>query len=233
LRATSPVRIIAIGDIHGQLDMLNRLLHLVEPKNTDQFVFLGDYINRGKDSCGVIDRLIEFRTHYPETVFIRGNHDQLLLDALVEVGARNDIRLRDFSEEFRGNSLSSDMEMFLSSGGNKTLQSYGLSHLADIQQDHIAFLEDTRLWWKREPFLFVHAGIERGIPLGLQDPYCLLWGRLSPTGVNGEIHVVGHNPTVDGAPYFEVGRYHLDTGAVYGQTLTACDVLTRKIWQVR
>jgi len=213
--------------------MLTRLLHIIKPKSTDQFVFLGDYINRGQDSCGVIDRLIEFRTHYPDTVFIRGNHDQLILDALVEFGARNDIRLRDFSEEFRGNSLFSDMEMFLNSGGNKTLQSYGLRHLADIQQDHVAFLEDTRLWWKHDPFLFVHAGIEKGIQLGLQDPYCLLWGRLSPPGVNGEIHVVGHNPTVDGDPYFEVGRYHLDTGAVYGQTLTACDVLTRKIWQVR
>jgi hypothetical protein len=51
LRATSPVRIMAIGDIHGQLDMLNRLLHIIEPKSTDQFVFLGDYINRGQDVC--------------------------------------------------------------------------------------------------------------------------------------------------------------------------------------
>ena len=233
LKATSPVRIMAIGDIHGQLDMLNRLLNIVEPKSTDQFVFLGDYIDRGQDSCGVIDKLIEFKSHYPEAVFIRGNHDQLILDALVEVGVRQDVRLRDISVGFREYSLPSDLEMFLSSGGDKTLCSYGLRNLADLQQDHIAFLENTKLWWRCEPFVFVHAGIERDIPLGLQDPYVFLWSRLSPAGINGEVHVVGHNPTVDGAPYFEDGRYHLDTGAVYGQTLTACDVLTRKVWQVR
>jgi len=79
----------------------------------------------------------------------------------------------------------------------------------------------------------VHAGVEDGLPLELQDPYSLLWDRMTPPGKDGDIHVVGHHPSTDGEPHFELGRYNLDTGAVYGLTLTACDVLTKEIWQVR
>ena len=73
-----PARLIAIGDLHGKLNMLNRLLNIVSPQPEDQFVFLGDYIDRGEDSRGVIERLIQFKGDFPHTIFIRGNHDQLL-----------------------------------------------------------------------------------------------------------------------------------------------------------
>ncbi len=123
--------------------------------------------------------------------------------------------------------------MFLSNGGNATLRSYRVNDMKDIPPDHIQFLESTRMWWKFNNFLFVHAGAAPGVRLDKQDIYTLLWERLSLPGINDEIHVVGHQPTVDGKPYFEQGRYHLDTGAVFGQALTACDVLTKTIWQVR
>jgi serine/threonine protein phosphatase 1 len=87
------------------------------------------------------------------------------------------------------------------------------------------------LWWRYEHFLFVHAGIENDIPMREQNPSYLLWERHASPGQDGIIHVVGHHPT-KGEPYFEPGRYNLDTGAVYGQTLTACEVLTRQFWQV-
>ena len=80
-------RLIAIGDIHGQADMLRRLLNVVSPQPEDQFVFLGDYIDRGKGSRGVIDQLMQFKADFPDTVFIRSNHEQLLLDTLVELRA--------------------------------------------------------------------------------------------------------------------------------------------------
>ena len=225
-------RLLAIGDIHGQADMLRRLLNVVSPQPEDQFVFLGDYIDRGRDSRGVIDQLMQFKADYPHTIFIRGNHDQLLLDTLVELGVRSDVRLRDESKEYRDCSTASDLEMFLSNGGNETLRSYRLRDITAFPQDHIEFLEATKLWWRFENFVFVHAGVEEGLPLELQDSYPLLWERLSPPGKDGEIHVVGHHPTTDGQPYFEPGRYNLDTGAVYGQKLTACDVLTKESWQV-
>lgn len=228
----TPSRLIAIGDIHGQLDMLNRLLNSIVPTKMDQFVFLGDYIDRGKNSKGVIDRLIQFRGEFPHTVFIRGNHDQMLLDVLVELGARADMRLRDISSKYHASSPETDLEIFLSNGGNETLRSYQLKDVTDIPTEHISFLNGTRLWWQHENFVFVHAGVAPNLPLEMQDPFDLLWERLSPPGKDGSIHVVGHHPTT-GEPYFEPGRYSLDTGGVYGQTLTACDVHTRQIWQVR
>ncbi len=228
-----PSRLIAIGDIHGQSDMLRRLLNVISPQADDQFVFLGDYVDRGKDSRGVISQLIQFQNDFPHTQFIRGNHDQLLLDCLAELGARKGPRLRELSAEFQDCSTPSDLEMFISNGGNETLRSYRLRDMADFPKEHIAFLESTKLWWQYDHFIFVHAGIERGLPRELQDPFTLMWERLSPPGENGEVHVVGHHPTMDGEPYFEPGRMNIDTGAVYGQTLTACDVLTRQLWQVR
>ncbi|MCW8893601.1 MAG: serine/threonine protein phosphatase [Deltaproteobacteria bacterium] len=227
-----PTRLIAIGDIHGMRDMLDRLLNYVSPQPEDQFVFLGDYVDRGKDSRGVIERLIRFKNDFPHTIFIRGNHDQLLLDVLVELGVRADDRLRDQSKEYSEYSPASDLEIFLVNGGNETLRSYRLRDMTAFPQEHMRFLESTLLWWRFDNFVFVHAGVEEGVPLELQDPYVLLWERMSPPGKDGEIHVVGHHPT-QGDPYFEPGRFKLDTGAVYGRTLTACDVLSKQIWQVR
>lgn len=227
-----PARLIAIGDIHGQRDQLNRLLNTVAPTSNDRFVFLGDYIDRGTDSKGVIDRLIRFREEFPDTIFLRGNHEQMLLDALIEDGVLTGERLRDLSSSYRAYLPESDSRVFLANGGRQTLHSYGLSCFSEFPPEHIAFLQSTRLWWRFEHFVFVHAGIAQSIPLERQDPFVLMWTRRSPPGQDGEIHVVGHHPTTDGDPYFEPGRYNLDTGAVYGQTLTACDVLTRQVWQV-
>jgi len=227
-----PARLIAIGDIHGELDQLNRLINSIAPTDSDRFVFLGDYIDRGKNSKGVIDRLINFQAEFPDTIFIRGNHDQMLLDALIEAGVMAGQQLRDQSSAYRARSSESDIEIFLFNGGKETLRSYRIAHFTDFPPEHIAFLQSTRLWWRFEQYVFVHAGIEQGIPLEMQDPFVLMWERLSPPGQDGEIHVVGHHPTTDGEPYFEPGRYNLDTGAVYGKTLTACDVLTKQVWQV-
>lgn len=227
-----PKRLIAVGDIHGQLDMLDRLLEQVGPQPSDQFVFLGDYIDRGQDSRGVIERLISFKQAFPQTICLRGNHDQLLLDALIEMGLRSGKRLRDLNSGFNRQTLLTDMAVFLSNGGMETLESYQIDNLTAFPGSHIEFLEDTQLYWRYKQFVFVHAGLEAGVELERQSPYTLLWDRLSPPGENGIIHVVGHNPT-GGEPRFEEGCYHLDTGAVYGQALTACDVLTRATWQLR
>ena len=226
----SPDRLIAIGDIHGELDQLNRLLNTIAPTDSDLFVFLGDYIDRGTNSKGVVDRLIRFHEEFPDTIFIRGNHDQMMLDALIEFGVMTGDLLRDQSQTFQRRAFASDIIVFLSNGGQETLRSYGISSLTEIPTEHIAFFQSTRLWWRYKHFVFVHAGIERGVPMRQQDPFALMWERMSPPGRDGEIHVVGHHPTTDGEPYFEPGRYNLDTGAVYGKTLTACDVLTKQVW---
>lgn len=226
-----PKRLIAVGDIHGQLEMLNRLLVRVDPQPEDQVVFLGDYIDRGMDSRGVIERLITFKSVFPQTVFIRGNHDQLLLDSLVEAGLRSGARLRELSDNFRRHAMMTDHDIFLGNGGQNTLDSYQLDGLSGFPPSHVEFLEQTIFYWSFDRFVFVHAGIAPGVALDRQDPYTLLWDRLSPPGRNGIIHVIGHNPT-GGKPRLEPGCYQLDTGAGYGRALTACDVFTLKVWQI-
>lgn len=226
-------RLIAIGDIHGHLILLDRLLKKISPEPADQLVFLGDYIDRGPDSRDVIERLIDFRRRFPATVFLRGNHEQMLLDALIDAGVISGKRLRDISPAYADNVHGSDADIFRGNGGRETLASYQIQHLEDgLPPDHLNFLLDTRLCWRHEFFLFVHAGAFPGLPAEEQDPYVLLWERYAPPGEKGEIHVVGHHPTMDGRPYFEPGRYSLDTGAAYGRTLTACDVRTKELWQV-
>ncbi len=223
-----PERLITIGDIHGEFAKLDLLLNWVSPTQNDQFVFLGDYIDRGKDSRGVIERLMEFGYEFPHAIFLRGNHEQMLLDSLEEIKKGHPAE----PPERKGLRLyNSDLEMFLANGGKETLRSYGLTSLDGIPNSHLEFIESTRLWWQHGNFLFVHAGAAPGIPLEKQDPATLLMDRHSPPGENGIIHVVGHTPT-SGEPYFESGRYNLDTGAVFGQSLTACDVLTREVWQI-
>lgn len=231
LSSTAPQRLIAIGDSHGQAGKLKRLLKAVTPRREDRFVFLGDYVDRGEDSKGVIERLLSLRAESPHSVFIRGNHDQMFLDVLAELGIRKGPRLRDISAAYRSYAPASDLDIFLSNGGEATLASYGLDGRFDLPADHLAFLENTRLSWCCNPFIFVHAGVEPDTPLEEQDPFVMLWRRNTPPGRAGTIHVVGHTPTLNGRPRFETGRYYLDTGAAYGRPLTACDLLTMQVWQ--
>lgn len=234
-------RLLAIGDIHGYLNKLNELLAIVKPTREDQVVFLGDYIDRGPDSRGVISQLIEFGQEFPQTVFIRGNHEGLLLD-LIYKDANDDC-----------------YELFLSNGGDTTLKNYG-GALHMIPQEHLDFVKSTRMFFqqrawgidvetgesKETDFLFVHAGVKPKVPLDQQAPYDLLEIRQpflkAPRPMGDTIIVHGHTPTENvpsKAPY----RIAVDSGvyikSVYHRTsqsklgkLTCCNVLTREIWQV-
>ncbi len=224
-------RLIAIGDIHGMAAMLEQLINKIAPSGEDLLVFMGDYIDRGPHCREAIDFLLKLKLEFPQTVFLRGNHDQMLLDALLEMGTISGKRLRDMSPIFTEKGPESDLEKFLSIG-HDTMASYGITDLADIPKSHIQFLQQTQLYYQHEQFLFAHAGATSNTNPAEQDPYILLWERNSPPGQNGEVHVVGHQPT-QGQPSFEEGRINVDTGAVYGHTLTACDVLTQQIWQVK
>ena len=217
-------RLIAIGDIHGQARKLALLLEQVHPTDRDQLVLLGDYIDRGPDSHGVIEQLLQLRADLPRTVFLRGNHELMLLNALVETS---------FHELMPSSGLESysNLQLYLFNGGHATLASYEVQGLGELPEEHLAFIRQTRLYFRKDGFLFVHAGARNDMPLEQQDEYTLLWERHSAPGEN-EVHVVGHTPTADGLPLFEAGRYSLDTGAGFGGSLTACEVNTRQIWQI-
>ena len=148
-------RLLAIGDIHGCLDQLKALMEQVMPTSGDKVIFLGDYVDRGPASAGVIDYLIEFGTDFPATFFLRGNHEQMFADYLD----------------------GHDPAMFLMNGGLKTLDSYQDSGQWPMPSAHHTFLQTLSNYHETEDYIFVHAGLRPDIPLSEQDINDLLWIR--------------------------------------------------------
>jgi len=203
-------RWLAVGDIHGCLDQLIELMERVNPTSADRVVFLGDYVDRGPASAGVIDYLVEFAVTFPDTVFLRGNHEQMFLDYLDE----------------------QDQAMFLINGGQQTLDSYRASRMWPIPASHRSFLDSSRYYLESEQHIFVHAGLRPGIPLAEQDEFDMLWIRrefLESDFDWGKPVVYGHTPHKE--PLLRERRIGVDTGCVYGRRLTCCDVVSRMIWQ--
>ena len=201
-------RLIAIGDIHGQRSLLADLLEQIDPRDEDQFVFLGDYIDRGPNSKGVIEDLINFQLLHSQTLFLRGNHEQMFLDALVNCGVIAQQRLADQSKEWAKEiSRYSDVTVFKLNGGNETLKSYGVEMvqefsgftlLGEIPQEHIDFIQQTRLLYQVNKYIFVHAGVDPDVPLDKQNPYVLLWDRNLSSAPAGKTVVIGHTPCPEG-----------------------------------
>ena len=205
-----PARLLVIGDIHGCLCQLKKLLEEVRPNANDQVVFLGDYVDRGPDSAGVIEELIAFQEKFPHTVFLCGNHEQMLLDYLE----------------------GKDPTLFLMNGGDATLASYRTRKLWPLPKGHLDFLHSLKTLHATEQFIFVHAGLRPGLPLAEQHPDDLLWIRgdfLDSDYDWGRPVVYGHTPRQE--PLITATRVGLDTGCVYGRVLTCCDLLSGRVWQ--
>jgi serine/threonine protein phosphatase 1 len=207
-------RWFVVGDIHGCLAELNALLAGLAPRQGDGFVFLGDYVDRGPDAAGVIARLIQLRAHFgAASIFLRGNHEDMLLAYLGRGGRHG--------------------EVFLDNGGEATARSYGVHGpvrperlCSAVPRAHLEFLESLRLWHDDGRHLMVHAGVRPGRALQDQDPHDLLWIRdefiTHPHDLDRTI-VFGHTPTrtVFRDLPFKIG---IDTGCVYGGMLTALEL---------
>ena len=197
----------AIGDIHGCLDQVQRLVELCERDAGAQrakFVFLGDYIDRGPDSRGVIDFLIDLQKWSPdEIICLRGNHEELLLSAIQnEANEPN----------------------WLHNGGTATLNSYRVTSAAKLPREHIAWLGSLPTFHDDGKRFYAHAGVRPERPLDQQVEHDLLWIRepfLSSTRDFGRFVVHGHSPIKSGVPDQRPNRLNIDTGAVYGRALTA------------
>lgn len=202
-------RLLAVGDIHGCLDHLERLMEGVQPTEEDRLVFLGDYIDRGPNGKGVIDYLLDFSRRYPTSVFLKGNHEAMFLDFLA----------------------GRDQVLFLYNGGGTTLESYREEEGIRIPKAHLDFLEGLPASYETERFIFVHAGLRPGIPLEKQQEKDLLWIRdefIASDYDWSKTVVFGHTPLRE--PLLEKNKIGIDTGAVYGYVLTCCDVEERHCW---
>lgn len=202
-------RLLAVGDIHGCLDPLRQLMEQVRPMEEDRIVFLGDYIDRGPHSRGVIDYLLDLGRRFPRTVFLKGNHEAMFLDFLRGAPALP----------------------FLVNGGLATLRSYEMAEDSNLPREHRDFFEALLPLWQCRDFVFVHAGLRPQVPIDEQDEADLLWirGEFMDSDYDwGKTVVFGHTPLLQ--PLLRPRRIGLDTGAVYGRALTCCEVRSRVLW---
>jgi len=200
-------RIYAIGDIHGSLAKLRSLVARCEQEADGReaaFVFVGDYIDRGPDSRGVITSIMDLQARLPGRVTtLMGNHEMLALAAIE--GTTNP-------------------EFWLREGGAATLRSYGATRPHAMPGEHVDWLRSLRLSHDDGRRLFVHAGVNPEKPLDAQDDLDLLWIRepfLSDARDYGRLIVHGHTPVRTGVPDLRGNRLNLDTGAVFGGPLSA------------
>ena len=208
--------ILVVGDLHGRHDLLRKVLDQVLPAHSPGvgLVFLGDYIDRGSQSREVLESLISLKAQRPETVFLMGNHERLLLDALE--GRR--------------------VPMFLNNGGLETLRSYGLAsnQMDRLPEEHLRFLRSLPLMHQTDGYIFVHAGLRPGLSAEEQRESDLLWIRdeFFCSGARfGKTVVFGHTPF--GRPLREPGLIGIDTGAVYGGPLTCLKLPEEELIKVR
>lgn len=194
----------AIGDIHGSYTKLANLVRHCRDYGggrDTRFIFLGDYVDRGRRNREVIDFLIDMQAAAPDRVTcLMGNHEDLLTMAA------------DGQNE----------EVWLDNGGYATLRSYGVSRAAEIPAAHLSWIANLPLTFSDDKRLYVHAGIMPGIPLDRQRKEVLLWIRepfLSDQS-NHELYIVhGHTPTTTGVPELCHNQLNLDTLAWNGNPL--------------
>jgi serine/threonine protein phosphatase 1 len=214
-------RIYGVGDLHGRADLLKVTHAFIReeekraPVAETLIVYLGDYVDRGPDSKGVIDELL-VPTSGAKRIFLRGNHDEALVRFLSEP---------DYYRTWKA------------FGGGATLMSYGVNppliesqanftQLRDefaqaLPEAHRQFLAGLHLFARIGPYCFVHAGIQPGIPFEMQEKRDLLWVREPFLGSDldhGMIIVHGHSPSAE--PEWKSNRIGLDTGAYATGRLT-------------
>jgi serine/threonine protein phosphatase 1 len=197
----------AVGDIHGALHKLQALIARCEQHAAGRprrFVFIGDYIDRGAQSCEVVALLMALQAREPDAVVtLMGNHEETLL-AIID-----------------GQTPAAH---WLRQGGRQTLESYGVRDVRDLPRPHIDWLRALPLKHDDGRRFFVHAGIDPDRPLQDQDAHDLLWIRepfLSDARDYGRLIVHGHTPIRSGSPELRKNRLDLDTGAGYGGPVTA------------
>jgi serine/threonine protein phosphatase 1 len=218
-------RTIAIGDVHGCSLALEALLAAIGPRPDDVIVTLGDYVNRGPDSRGVLDRLIELEKGC-KLVPILGNHDEMLLGLLGRAKA----------------GLSPSLIGWLGMGGDPTLASYGArrgwivaADLARIPPEHHEFLRRCFDYHETATHLFVHAQYDPDLPMSEQPASVLRWASLRDgtpgPHVSGKRAIVAHTSQKSGE-ILDLGHLVcIDTYCYGGGWLTALDVDTEKVWQ--
>ena len=206
-----------IGDIHGRLGMLTRLMDKIPWRpGKDALIFLGDYVDRGPDSRGVVDYILTLTRNHVRISCLLGNHESMLLDYLSDV----------------------NRDLYLQNGGSATLMAYKAEKCPGtslppqgIPQDHMAFYLSLKPFLELEQHYLVHAGFRPGVPMALQTKTDMIWIRepfISSTFDFGKKVVFGHTSFPE--PLVMPNKIGLDTGAAYGRKLTCLELPAEKFY---
>ncbi len=221
--------IYAVGDLHGRLDLLIAIRNMIKFDakkhgfEDKKIVYLGDYVDRGPESAGVVDTLMNKPMDGFTEIHLKGNHEEIMYKSIDEsnrsIGGRS--------------SFGSWRDMWLTNGGGPTLESYGIdvntavqswnSVTKKINREHIHWMKALPCRYVEDNYVFVHAGLQPGVALYDQNNQVMMWIRDEFTHcddpfldhMNNPYKVVhGHTPSLGGVT-IKHNRIGLDTGAVW------------------
>ncbi len=202
-------RTIAIGDIHGCNEKLEVLLKRLSIEKDDTLIFLGDYIGRGPGSKRVISDIIELKKSHKNVICLLGNHENLLLEY---VRSPEEVLIPYLRQQ--------SIESFLESYGESDLRH--LHDLSFMPREHVEFLKSLQLYYTEGDYFFVHAGLMPGLAFEKHTAmeFCEVRDAFLESPVEiGKTVVFGHTPFE--LPFVTKDKIGIDTGAVYGNLLTA------------
>ena len=197
-----------IGDIHGCLGMLERLIDKIPwDPSKDRLIFIGDYVDRGEDSRGVVEYVVTLKQDFQNVQCLIGNHEYMLLDYL----------------------SGKDTQTYILNGGGATLMSYDrVRQNKDdplIPPAHLEFLSSLLPMIELDNYYIVHAGFRPHVPIEDQELFDMLWIRneflLSEYNF-GKVVIFGHTPLNN--PVVMKNKIGIDTGAVFGNRLTCLEL---------
>lgn len=216
-------RIFAIGDIHGCNKTFRKLLiEKIRISLSDEIYCIGDYIDRGNDSKGVVDFILQLRKENYKIHTIRGNHEQMLLASV------------EGSRQFKH---------WILNGGITTLRSFGVNSVKDLDTAYLDFFRSTEYFIETDPCIFVHAGLNFSLPDPFADKEAMLWIRnfsVQKEKLKGKILIHGHTPVPLSHILIRVNEnvINIDGGCVHTHVeefgnLVAFNITERKIISLR
>ena len=230
------MKTFAISDIHGCYEELMLLFKQLPIKpERDRMVFLGDYIDRGKDTKSVIQQMIDWEKQYPHWVFLQGNHEDMLLDAL----SPDHLKYGDYYQWFN-------------QGGKETKESYkqegmteydmATANVKDLMpKEHLNFISRLPLWFEDDKYAFVHGGFKPNVDFWRTAPWDLLWIRdefIDSDFDWGKKIIYGHtahrdiDPKKNLEPYVQANKIGIDTAVCYSANnkMTAIELPSEKFY---
>jgi serine/threonine protein phosphatase 1 len=207
------MRTLAIGDIHGCLAPLTQLWQVIEPQPEDRIIFMGDYVDRGPDSKGVIDFLIDLQRQEFDITFLSGNHEEKFFLSEMDLNDR--------------------VDWLAHWGGGETLESYGPGGFDDVPAEHWEFLRKNKPYLETDTHIFVHANLEADVPLDQQLPFTLIHKKLGTPQphMSGKTMICGHTAQKSHVPLNLGHAVCIDTDPGRGGWLTCLHIETDQYWQ--